>query len=81
MIIVVIAWTLGGFLAVALQCDSHINYLWSSAANVAAHCRRGTAIGLGYAIPDVITDGLILAMPLYWVRCNFTQIYMDTHGR
>lgn len=66
MVGVVIAWILGSFFALLFQCNHHISYLWTSAANVASHCTPGTAVGLGFSIPDVITDGLILAMPLYW---------------
>ena len=71
MVGAVIAWTLGAFFAVAFQCGSHISNLWSSAANVERHCSSGAAVGIGFSIPDVITDGLILAMPLYWVSGLF----------
>ena len=67
MVAVVIAWILGGFFAFVFQCGHTIPNLWTSAANVASHCSSGAAIGLGFAIPDFITDGFILAMPLYWV--------------
>lgn len=67
MVGIVVAWTLGAFMAVTFQCGSHFTYLFTSAASIARHCSSGMAIGIGFAIPDVITDGLILAMPLYWV--------------
>ena len=67
MVCIVLSWFLGSFCAVAFQCGSQFFYLWSSAANVASHCTKGVAVSLGLSIPDVITDGLILAVPLYWV--------------
>ncbi|CAF9914246.1 MAG: hypothetical protein ALECFALPRED_009506 [Alectoria fallacina] len=67
MVGVVIAWTLGTFFAVAFQCAGHFALLWSSAASIASHCSEGSAIGLGFSTLDVITDGLILMMPLYWM--------------
>lgn len=67
MICIVLSWFIGAFCAVAFQCGSQFPYLWSSAANIASHCTKGVAVSLGLSIPDVITDGLILAVPLYWV--------------
>ena len=67
MVCIVLSWFLGAFCAVAFQCGSQFPYLWSSAANIASHCTKGVAVSLGLSIPDVITDGLILAVPLYWV--------------
>ena len=64
----VIAWTLGAFFAVLFQCADHFPLVTSSAASVASHCAKGSAVGLGFSIPDVITDCLILMMPLYWVN-------------
>lgn len=74
MVCIVVAWTLGAFFAVAFQCGSDISNLWSSAANVAHQCTSGAAVGIGFSIPDVITDGLILAMPLYWVSGFFQDV-------
>ena len=35
----------------------------------------GSAVGMGFSVPDVLTDILILAMPLYWVSRDFTQFF------
>lgn len=67
MVGVIVAWTLGGFFAIAFQCGPHISILWSSLAAMARSCTTGLDIVLGFAIPDVITDILILVLPLYWV--------------
>lgn len=74
MVCIVVAWILGAFFAVAFQCGSDIPNLWSSAANIARHCTSGAAVGIGFSIPDVITDGLILAMPLYRVGSFFQDV-------
>ena len=67
MVGVVIAWTLGAFCASVFQCAARFHLLWSSAASIARYCNKGSASALGGFIPDVITDGLIFMMPLYWV--------------
>ena len=80
MVCIVVSWFLGYFVAVTFQCGTHIPYLWSSSPSVASHCTKGASIGLGFSIPDVITDGLILAMPLYWVS-DFRSIVSQTSSR
>ncbi len=67
MVGVVMAWIFGAFFAVAFQCGNQFLLLWSSAASVASHCSKGSAVALGFSVPDVITDFLILTLPLYWV--------------
>ena len=68
MVYIVLSWFLGYFCAIVFQCATRFSYLWSSAPGIAGHCTKGAAVGLGFSTADVVTDGLILAMPLYWVR-------------
>ena len=67
MVCIIVSWFLGCFCGAAFQCGSQFRYLWNSAASVASHCTKAFPGVLGFSISDVITDGLILAMPLYWV--------------
>lgn len=55
------------FLLALFQCGIHIKWLWSSPTNIAAYCLAGTKLASAFAILDVITDILIILMPLYWV--------------
>ena len=61
------AWLLVFFFIAAFQCGSRFSYLWSSAAYLASHCLESAPIALAFSTSDVVTDGLILAMPVYWV--------------
>lgn len=79
MLGIVIAWILGAFFAVVFQCADHFSLVTSSAASVASHCTKGSAVGLGFSIPDVITDSLILMMPLYWVSSLDQRKAKETH--
>ena len=81
MVCIVLSWLLGYLCAIAFQCGSRFPYIWSS---IASHCTKGAAVGLGFSIPDVLTDGLILAMPLYWVsdsRSAVSQTDLLTSSR
>lgn len=60
-------WTIFSFFFDLLQCGSHVEYLYSSAANVASHCLSGEKIALPLAITDFLTDLFILVLPLFWV--------------
>ena len=65
---IVILWFVGSWPSTIFQCGIHFTYLWSSAENVAEHCARGTAIAFGLSVPDVVTDIMILSLPVYWVK-------------
>lgn len=55
------------FFLVLFQCGLHIEWLWLSPANVVGHCLPGTKLALAFSVLDVVTDILIILMPLYWV--------------
>ena len=61
--IIVFLWTLSFFFAFTFQCGSHISYYWTSVALIEKYCVDTTALELGFAISDVITDIMILAVP------------------
>ena len=64
MIAVVCAWSTAFFFTVFFECGTHFEYLWSTLLNLLTHCTNDLMYLKAYAISDVITDGLILAMPI-----------------
>ena len=67
LIVICGLWTLFSFLFGILQCGSHVDYLWGSAAEIASKCFDGWKSALPSVIVDVSTDLMILILPLFWV--------------
>ena len=57
-------WSLSFIFATAFQCDAHIECWWSSISTMREHCVDTAALSLGFGISDVITDLMVLAIPL-----------------
>lgn len=57
-------WSLSFFFATAFQCGTHIAYWWTSQATIKRFCVDTNALNLGFSISDVITDLMVLAIPL-----------------
>ena len=57
-------WSLAFFLAYAFECKTHITALWTSTEEIAEYCINTNAIDLGFGISDVLTDILVIAIPL-----------------
>ena len=70
MIAIVITWMLSFFLAILFECGTNYWALWSGLENFVRNCVDGTKIVKAFSISDVITDLLILSMPLYWVSTS-----------
>ena len=70
LIVICALWTIISFFFALLQCHQHVEYLWSSAANIATHCMSGMKIAMPIAALDVFTDVCILSLPIYWVSYN-----------
>lgn len=64
MIAVVSAWSTAFFFTVFFECGTHFEFLWSTLLDLLTHCTDDLMYLKAYAISDVITDGLILAMPV-----------------
>lgn len=64
MIAVVGAWTTAFFLTTLFECGTAFEYLWSTLSNMITHCTNNMTYQNAYAASDVITDVLILAMPI-----------------
>lgn len=67
MIAIVCVWTLSFFLSILFECGTNYWSLWSTLDNLLTHCVNDTIIFKAFSISDVITDGLILSLPLYWI--------------
>ena len=64
MIGVVAAWITAFFFAYFFECGTHFQYLWSTLIDLITHCANEPMFFKGFAISDVILDGLILIMPI-----------------
>ena len=62
----------------AFQCGPRITLLWSSAKSTKMHCKSGEQVALGFSIPDVVIDIMILCMPIYWVSREASAIFIST---
>ena len=74
MIAVVSAWSTAFFFTVFFECGTHFKYLWSTLLNLLTYCSNDMMYLKAYAISDVITDGLILAMPIPLVRSQQAEV-------
>ena len=61
---VIALWALGFFFAVAFSCGTNLANFWTSAQTIEQYCVNTNALYLGFAISDVLTDILILAIPI-----------------
>ena len=67
MIAIVCVWMVISFLFLVFECGIRVATIWTSAANVARMCLSGFKIAISVSSTDVLTDLLILIMPIYWV--------------
>ena len=74
MIAVISAWSIAFFFTVFFECGTHFEYLWSTLFNLVTHCTKVLMYLKAYAILDVITDGLILAMPIPLVCSHQAEV-------
>ena len=62
--VVIMLWSLSFFFAFAFQCGTDITHWWTSAATIKAYCDNTNAVNLGFVISDVLTDAMILMIPI-----------------
>lgn len=70
LIAIVSAWTIAFFFAILFECGTNHKYLWSTLLDLLTHCYDDIKCLKGYAISDLITDGLILVTPIPIVCSN-----------
>ncbi|KAI0189472.1 hypothetical protein F4808DRAFT_445380 [Astrocystis sublimbata] len=73
MITVVCVWTVGFFFAYLFRCDTNFWALWAPLKFLIQYCYDSKPYFYTLAISDVVTDFLILGLPLFWVwRLNMS---------
>lgn len=68
MIAIVGVWITAFFLATLFECGTRFGYMWSGTLHESPHCTNSVMYHNAYAISDLITEVLILAMPIPIVR-------------
>ena len=61
---VIVLWSLSFFFAFAFQCGTDIVNWWTSPATIEAYCDNTSALIVAFSISDVVTDIMILTIPL-----------------
>lgn len=63
-LILVIAWTVSFFFATIFECGRDMSLLWQSLKTFKENCGIYKYVQLGHAGSDVITDILVLSIPV-----------------
>ena len=61
---IVTAWTISFFFAFLFACKGDFAAWWGSYENLVAKCLHTYTMLYGLAVSDVITDGIIILLPL-----------------
>ncbi|KAI1352661.1 hypothetical protein F5Y01DRAFT_279132 [Xylaria sp. FL0043] len=73
MIVIVGIWAIGFFFAYLFRCGTNFWALWAPLEFLIEYCYDSKALFYTMAISDVITDFVILSLPLFWVwRLNMS---------
>ena len=64
MCVLIGLWTLAFFFATAFQCKTDPAAWWTSPKTIALYCDKTQDIELGFAVSDVATDLVVLAIPV-----------------
>ena len=77
MCAIIALWSLSFFFGFAFECHTNITNYWTSPATIEAHCDNTSALVLGFAVSDVLTDLMILAIPIPIVW----RLHMSTRSK
>lgn len=77
MIALVGVWITAFFLATLFECGTRFQYMWTDILDVSTQCTNSVMYHNAYAISDLITEVLILAMPIPIVRIRQTETAVD----
>ncbi|KAF4624478.1 hypothetical protein G7Y89_g13692 [Cudoniella acicularis] len=66
MAVIICIWTAGFFFAILFRCGIQFWALWAPLKYLLANCYASTPMFQAFCISDVITDVIILAIPIYW---------------
>ena len=64
MCILIVLWSFAFFFATAFQCGTRISAWWTSVKTIDQYCDKTAVLELGFGISDVITDLMVLMIPL-----------------
>lgn len=64
MCVVIVLFSLSFFFAFAFQCRTNIQNWWTSVETIERYCDNTGAIDFGFVIADVLTDIMILVIPI-----------------
>lgn len=62
--IMIVLWTISFIFATIFECGRDLGLLWKSLATLRTNCGKYKYIQLGHAESDVITDLIVLGLPL-----------------
>ena len=71
--VLVVVWSVGFTFAMVFQCGKEFWALFSTAENLIEHCVKTLELAEAFVISDVITDLMILCLPLPMVLYPFLQ--------
>ncbi|TVY83828.1 hypothetical protein LSUE1_G001333 [Lachnellula suecica] len=66
MAVIVSIWTVGFFFAILFRCGTKFWALWAPLKFLLTNCYSSTPMFQAFTISDVITDVMILLIPMYW---------------
>ena len=67
-IVVTVVWTIAFFFGNMFACGIHITAAWSTVHDANSYCRRTLEFSNALVVSDLVTDIIILFMPLPVVR-------------
>ncbi len=71
LVVLVVIWTVAFFFANVFRCGINFWARWAPVEALKEYCYDSTPMFYTLAIADVVTDGLILSLPMFWVRRRF----------
>ena len=69
MLFIVISWSIAFFFAIVFICGNDFSAYWTSTIVEKAHCVNTNMLHNAFAISDVVTDVMIIILPLPMVDC------------
>ena len=79
-IVIVVLWTISFFVGLVFSCGTHISANWGSVKEQEDYCGAGANLANALVVSDLLTDVMILVLPLpvvgsLWIRmCFHTQL-------
>ena len=71
----VLLWTVGIFFINVFPCGTHISASWGSIKDIQDFCGNGLILSDAYVVSGLVTDALILVLPLPVVSLSIMSIF------